>query len=289
MLAAAVEVISELGYGGMSVARVTDRAGVSRRTFYDLFEDREDCFLSVFEEAVERIAAVARPAYERQWRWGEKVRAGLSAMLQYIGDEPVLGSLLIVDALGAGPRVLERRARRLETLSHIVDQGRSEVKPGREPPSLTAEGIVGAVLGVLHARLLERDPRPMVELLNPLMATIVLPYLGQTAARKELARPTPEARPALPRPARYPLDDLHMRITYRTLRVLAAVAALSGESNREIADHAGISDPGQISKLLARLQSHGLVQNVARAQGKGERNAWTLTEKGERVERATRG
>ncbi|HZL48773.1 MAG TPA: helix-turn-helix domain-containing protein, partial [Solirubrobacteraceae bacterium] len=164
-----------------------------------------------------------------------------------------------------------------------------EVKPGREPPSLTAEGIVGAVLGVLHARLLERDPRPMVELLNPLMATIVLPYLGQTAARKELARPTPEARPALPRPARYPLDDLHMRITYRTLRVLAAVAALSGESNREIADHAGISDPGQISKLLARLQSHGLVQNVARAQGKGERNAWTLTEKGERVERATRG
>ena len=96
MLAAAVEVISELGYSGMSVARVTDRAGVSRRTFYDLFEDREDCFLGVFEEAVERIAAVARPAYERQWRWGEKVRAGLSAILQYIGDERVLGSLLIV-------------------------------------------------------------------------------------------------------------------------------------------------------------------------------------------------
>jgi AcrR family transcriptional regulator len=62
LLAAAVAVIGDLGYQGMSVARVCARAGVSRRTFYDLFEDREDCFLEVFEEAVARFAVVARDA-----------------------------------------------------------------------------------------------------------------------------------------------------------------------------------------------------------------------------------
>jgi AcrR family transcriptional regulator len=292
-----VEVVSELGYSGMSVARVTSRAGVSRKTFYELFEDREDCFLCVFDEAVGRIAAVARPAYEHKRRWREKVRAGLSATLQFIGDEPWLGTLLIVEALGAGPRILQRRARWLETLSQIVDQGRSEATAGRESlvelqSVFTAEGIVGAVLSVLHARLLEYNEQPLIELCNPLMSLIVLPYLGPATAKKELARPTPEPRFERPRPLRYPLDDLNIRITYRTLRVLAAIAALGGEasdpSNREIADHAGISDPGQISKLLTRLEKHELVHNSGDDQAKGERNAWALTPKGEEVERATR-
>ena len=123
LLAAAGEVVAEVGYAGMSMARVTSRAGVSRGTFYELFEDREDCFLAVFDDAVTRIAAVAVPAYEREQSWREQVRAGLSALLVCIGDERGLGSLLIVDALNAGPRVLERRAQWLETLAGIVDRG----------------------------------------------------------------------------------------------------------------------------------------------------------------------
>jgi AcrR family transcriptional regulator len=62
MLAAAVQVVGELGYERMSVARVTARAGVSRRTFYDLFEDREECFLAAFDETVARARALAAHA-----------------------------------------------------------------------------------------------------------------------------------------------------------------------------------------------------------------------------------
>jgi AcrR family transcriptional regulator len=285
LLAAAVEVVCEVGYAGMSMARVTSRAGVSRGTFYELFEDREDCFLAAFDDAVARIAVVAAAAYEHERRWGEKVRAGVSALLVFIGDQRGLGSLLVVDALSAGPRVLERRAQCLDTLTSIIDQGRLEVKGSRLPPPLTAEGVVGAVLGVLHARLLERDDGSLVELCNELMALIVLPYLGPAAARKELQRPLPRARRVPPRPTRSPLDDLDIRITYRTLRVLAAVAALSGGSNREIADHAGIRDQGQISKLLGRLKRVGLIENSGAGHAKGERNAWALTVKGDGVQR----
>jgi AcrR family transcriptional regulator len=286
LLAAAAEVVSEAGYGGMSMARVTSRAGVSRGTFYELFESREDCFLALFEEALARIAAVAVPAYEQEHGWRDGVRAGLSRALQFIGDEPGLGALLIVHALGAGPKVLERRARGLDRLIAIVDHGRSDGKAGHGPPRLTAEGIVGAVLSVLHARLLEPGRRPPSELLNELMAMIVLPYLGQAAASRELARPTPAAHPALDRPMAAPFEGLDLRITYRTLRALAVIAEHPGASNREIAIHAEIADQGQVSKLLTRLQKHGLLDNAGPGHLKGKPNAWTLTRKGEDLHRA---
>src|SRR5665213_2270938 len=140
LLTAAAQVVAEVGYRGMSTARVSTRAGLSRKTFYDLFIDREDCFLAAFDDTVTRIAAVSAPAFEGEGRWREGVRGGLSVVLRFIGDEPVSVSLVVVDALGAGPRVLERRARWIATLSSIVDLGRSEVKPGRDPPPLTRRG-----------------------------------------------------------------------------------------------------------------------------------------------------
>ena len=287
ILAAAVGIASELGYGAMSTARVSARAGVSRKTFYELFENREDCFLAVFDEAVDRATVVAQRAALKQGIWREQVRAGLRALLGFVGDEPGLGALLIVDALGAGPRVLERRAQGLAILSKIVDQGRGEVKTGGGPPSLTAEGVVGAVLSVLHGRLLEQHPGSVTDLLNPLMGMIVLPYLGQGAAAKELERSAPRV-PRTPRrtprgAVGHPLQGLEMRLTYRTLRVVSAISEQPGVCNREVAERAGVADQGQISKLLTRLERLGLAENTGDGQVKGEPNAWRLTPKGRRL------
>ena len=310
MLGAASRIVGEVGYGGMSVARITSRAGVSRRTFYEQFEDREDCFLALFEEALERASKVARDAAVAAGvggRWHERVRAGLLVLLALVEDDPAIGSLLIVDALAVGPRVLERRARALEALKVVIDGGRVEAKGRRgtpeSPPPLTAEGVLGAVLSVIHARLLERAAGPvrngssrrqpsLTGLLNPLMGMIVLPYLGQNAAAQELERPKPKAArtPRTPRvpkgPATDPLQGLEMRLTSRTLLVLAAIAERPGASNRQIADVAGIHDQGQISKLLGRLERLGLIANYGAGQARGEANAWGLTPKGKEVEAA---
>jgi DNA-binding MarR family transcriptional regulator len=74
-----------------------------------------------------------------------------------------------------------------------------------------------------------------------------------------------------------------MRLTYRTVRVLMAVAANPGSSNRAVADGAGIKDQGQISKLLARLQGLGLIENTGVGSARGGPNVWRLTEKGREV------
>jgi AcrR family transcriptional regulator len=285
ILSATVEVVRERGAGEATVARVVARAGISRRTFYELFEDREDCFLAALDHAIAMAAACVVPQYESRGAWREGVRAGLTALLSFLDDEPGLGGVLIVDALGGGPDALARRARVLDVLIETVDRGRTEGKVGRERPPLTAEGVVGAVLAVIHSRMLQRSRKPLGELVNPLMSMIVMPYFGTNASRRELHRPVARTHRA-PRQRRDPLKDLDMRLTYRTVRVLIAIAGYPGISNRQVAQHAGIADQGQMSKLLSRLDNLGLIHNDGQGAARGESNAWTLTPKGREVQQA---
>ena len=296
VLAAMVWVVAEDGVSAATVSRIVRQAGVSRRTFYELFSGSEDCFLAAFDDLAERARNIVIQAgmVAGSSSWREQVRAGLSALLSFFDEEPLSGSFLVVDALGGGAVVLERRTRILGALTAILSAGGSEVKSVTPPPPLAAEGTVGAVLSVIHARMLEEDHRPLLELLNPLMGMIVLPYLGRAAATRELTRPTPKPAPARRAPTSRasrsrsgdPLAGLNMRLTYRTLVVLSAIATHPRASNRKIAETAGVHDQGQISKLLSRLEKLGLIQNSGNGQAHGEPNAWTLTTRGHEIEGA---
>jgi AcrR family transcriptional regulator/DNA-binding MarR family transcriptional regulator len=292
LLDAAFAVVAEQGYRRMTVRRVCDRAGVSNKTFYELFSDREDCFFAAFDYAVGRFAAVVVPAWESETDWAKRIRAGLGALLACLDEEPELCRLVFVEALGAGPRVLRRRAHVLKDLGRVVDEGRAGVGACGELPPLTAEGIVGATFGVIYGRLLEQQHAPLSGLLNALIATIVLPYRGHRDAARELARREPVLAPgvdvkggrSLARGERStPVD---FRLTVRTYKVLVAISELSTQeaspSNREISDAAGVRDQGQISKLLRRLEKHGLLQNAGGATT-GVPNAWRLTPSGEAI------
>jgi AcrR family transcriptional regulator/DNA-binding MarR family transcriptional regulator len=287
VLSAMVDVVAEHGVGGATVAHVVGRAGVSRRTFYELFADREECFLAAFDQAVHRAAGVVVPAFAGEGRWRERVRAGLVALLGFLDEEPKLGALCVVHALGAGPVALERRARVVQALVSAVDEGRDATgKSLRAPGPLAAEGVVGAVLAVLHARLALHTREPLSALAGPLMSVIVLPYLGPAVAERELRRPVPKtSRRRSARVHEDPLRDLDMRLTYRTVRVLMAIAEHPDASNRLVGDVAGIADQGQTSKLLARLEQLGLIQRRNRATIRGEPNAWQLTTKGQELQR----
>lgn len=292
MLAAALAAVEEVGYGRMTVAQVISRAKVSRKTFYDVFVDREDCFLAALEQAVGQAARLVKGAYDAESSWRDGVRGGLAELLMFFDEEPALARLCLVEALGAGPRVLERRAELLEEVAAVVDRGRFATSAVREPPEVAAEGVVGAVFAVLHTRALEQDQADRFSiLLGSLMNIVVLPYLGSRAASRELTRPAPEPRndgAQARTQSRDPMAGLSMRLTYRTVRVLVVIAEHPGASNREIAERSGVTDQGQISKLLARLARLELVENTGDGQEKGGSNAWHLTSRGARVERATR-
>lgn len=304
LLSAALEAIGEHGYCAFTVGQVIERAKVSRKTFYEVFADRDECFDMLFDRGVSELERRLARVYSERRGWREGIRAALAEALAFIEEQPALARLCVVDSLAASPRIAQRRQRLLEQLCAVVERGRAERGGGRrEPPEVAGEGAVGAVLTVLHTRLLQRDRNGYMELAGQLTSMLVLPYLGAAAAQRELQRPPPDrTRTMRGQPGSDGAvngdrnndgDDgaleVPMRLTYRTVRVLKAIADQRGASNRQVADAAGISDQGQMSKLLARLERLRLVENRRDGQPAGAPNCWQLTAQGARIERSTRG
>jgi AcrR family transcriptional regulator len=299
LLVGAIGAIEEFGYANVTVGQITSRARVSRRTFYELFGNREACLTALVEEVAASIEGELAAAGLAGLGWRERVRGGLWVILSFFDREPVLARICVVQALGGGPRVLELREALLGRLADAVDEGRGEGARGAQHTPLTAEGLVGAAFAIVYARLLREERASLTDLQGELMSSIVLPYLGASAARREQARAG--RAPAFaggdgsvaasaaggvsvaPHGSRDPLQEVPMRLTYRTARVLECIAGRPGVSNRGVADLAGVADPGQISKLLARLERLGLTANTGLGHTKGEPNAWELTPLGRQV------
>jgi AcrR family transcriptional regulator len=290
LLRAAVAAVEDLGYTGATVAHITARARVSRRTFYDLFDNREDCLLAVLEDAHRRVSDELAAADLQELPWREQVRGGLWVILCFFDREPALARFCMVQSARGSQRVLLYRAGVLARLAEVIDAGRLVARSARACPPLAAEALVGAGLALLYTRLLKGERTPLCALLGELMGLIVLPYLGAAAARRERTRPDPDppriaasAMHAPPRVVEHPPLALPMRLTYRTSRVLEHLAEHPGASNRVVAQAAGIADQGQVSKLLARLERVGVLANTGEGHTRGEPNAWQLTAVGRRV------
>ena len=292
LLSAAVATVEELGWSGTTVAHITARARVSRRTFYDLFDNRDDCLLALLEDVVGEVERDLAAADLGGLSWRERVRGGLWTILCFFDREPALARVCVAQALHGGPRVLARREEVLARLAGVLDEGRGD--NARGCPPLTAEGLVGATFSIVYTRLARGERAPLASLLPELMGMIVLPYQGPAAGRREEGRPNPTVPVVMPSAGPGggkrmvdddPLAGVPMRLTYRTARVLGAIAENSGVSNRVVAELADVSDQGQISKLLARLERLGLIENTGRGHAKGEPNAWGLTVLGRDVAR----
>jgi AcrR family transcriptional regulator/DNA-binding MarR family transcriptional regulator len=288
ILSAMLHVACEEGIQAATVEAVIKRAGVSRKTFYELFEDRGDCLRAALDQTIEIAAQRIGAAFAQEQTWIEQMRAGLHVLLGLLDEDRALAYLFVVESVAAGPALLNRRRELLDQLAHVVDRGRADGR--REPLPLAGEAVVGGVLEVLHARLLRAEDLAFVDLLAPLMSFVVLPYLGGRVAYRELHRAPPAAnlKPVERTRASNPVDGLPMRLTYRTIQVLSAIADRPGLSNAQISVLAGVPDQGQISRLLSRLARLGLIENTGRGQASGAANAWRLTPRGQEVDAGMR-
>jgi hypothetical protein len=278
---------------------VATRAGVSQRVFQDVFPTVESCYCAAYHEGVGRLSHTVGEAASGKHRWVDRVRAGLVALLGFFDDEPSWARLLIFDLPGDGALTLQCRPQLYELLAGLLEPSGGVQAEAGSPvmaPALMADLVVGGVFSVLRTNLLEDDSGKLVELAPSLMAFIAAPYLGQVAAQDELdGRPShtdaglagaarsrqgnEDARAAAISRA----GELPVRGTHRTTLVLQAIADKPYSNNREVAQAAGLGDEGQTSKLLARLQRRGVIENVGIGAARGEPNAWLLTPSGRRA------
>lgn len=185
LLAAMTATVTEIGYSALTVQDVLSRAGISRPTFYEQFEDKEDCFLAAFDAVVGQLRERVENAAAEGGEWKERLRLGIGALLEFVEEDPGAARAAIVEARASSPSGLRRRDEVLDGFASCVDALiRGELV---EPPSaIAAAGVVGGIESVLYARLQKGKLKDLDSLLPSLMYFAVLAYAGEEEARAEL-------------------------------------------------------------------------------------------------------
>jgi len=189
LIAGLAEAIAENGYAGTTIAHITKHAAVSRRTFYEHFSSKDECFVVAYDTVMEELREQVSAAFDAEEDWPHAVKAGIGAMLEFLATEPHLARLCMVEALVAGPVVVERYDAAIQSFVPYFKQGRE----GRAPEVLsrlsptTEEALVGGMVSLISRRIIAGKAEELEELLPDLVEFTLTPYLGNAEAA-ELAR-----------------------------------------------------------------------------------------------------
>jgi AcrR family transcriptional regulator len=171
---AMIELIAEKGYPAVRIVDLTKLAHVSQPTFYSLFADKEDLFLSAYERVAARTAKTVLRAYEAEPSTDGRLSVGMRAWTELAAAEPEAISLLVLGAFGAGAKALERRRLALDELERRVHAARSPIAGGGsrtgETADLTVKAILGGIREITATRLREGHASELPALAGELAA-----------------------------------------------------------------------------------------------------------------------
>lgn len=170
------ELCSERGYAATKIADVVSRAGVARKTLYDNFSGKEDLFLAAFDTSVaEAREAVGDACEEAGDGEGERVEAGLAALLAYVAEHPARARMCMVESLSASATTA---ARYEQAIHGFVELLRDGAPPAAGRPGTLEETLVGGVAWIVQQRI-RQDEASTVAALQPELAEFLLsPYRG---------------------------------------------------------------------------------------------------------------
>lgn len=181
LMRAMAKTIAEYGYQDTTVRRLLGRAGLSRRTYYELFEDKEDCFLAAYDEVVDHVLGLVVEAYEEGGSPQERIEHGLRAFLQFCADEPDIARMCIVEVLAAGQAARARRAETMARLTSLMEEALRELRGDRKLSKLAAQGLIGGVHELIYTPIDRGEVEDLPELAEQIVATQVAPLVLTTA------------------------------------------------------------------------------------------------------------
>lgn len=183
LLDSMAEACAEKRYAEVSVADIVARARVSRSTFYEIFPDKESCFLAAYDAILGRfVTEVIRACQRPELTWPDQVERGIETGLGFLAAEPAFARMCIVDLFSAGPAALERYLSAVRLIAAFIDSGRTHM-PGREevPPSV-ASMVVGGAAVVIRAEIVAERTEYLPEVGPDILYTLLVPYLDRAEA-----------------------------------------------------------------------------------------------------------
>jgi AcrR family transcriptional regulator len=168
LLEAVGRAVAEKGYAAATIDDIVRGAGVSKKTFYDHFSDKLDCFLAAYEAASDELLARLREAQSGPDGWLERTRAGIAAYLRWLAAEPALARVFLIEVGAAGPVAAERRERirdrYADVLRDLQDDARAEIPALPRLPEEVFHALVAAVDELVVRRIRESGATGLPEL-----------------------------------------------------------------------------------------------------------------------------
>lgn len=189
VLEAATDLFAKRGYSGTTIEHIVKRAGVARATFYESFENREDCLLACVDAGFEAARAQIAEAAAEAEDWPSGVAAGLTALTELVVEEPAVARTCLIECQTAGPRAMDLYDSSLQGFIPMLLPGRALANGGDELPQTLEESLVGGVVWMIRKRILRGELDSVPTLLPTMVEFCLAPYLGdERAAQLAAAR-----------------------------------------------------------------------------------------------------
>ena len=190
LLAGLADAVAGKGYPETTVAEITRNAVVSKSSFYDHYETKDDAFIDAYETGMEAMVRRFSAAFETETSWPQAIKAGLAAMLRFLAADPSLAYLLMAEAPLGGPGAVECRDEGMQSIASHLRRGReaSQEEKLDELPAITEEALVGGMAALIYRRILAGDAAELEDLLPDLTRFMLTPFVGRAEAAQIAAQ-----------------------------------------------------------------------------------------------------
>lgn len=182
------ECVAERGYAATTIAQVVERAGVSSATFYELFRDKEDCFLALLREIIAQATVIVTKAYGRDRPPLELLRDGLAALLDLLSSEPAWAKVLLLSTRSSTPRALDLYLSGAQAVVSMLGTGEIESRGDPVNPWDVARIVLGGCEAIIRREIAAGRTDRLPEVLPQLLYCVLVPIAGQEVAMREWKR-----------------------------------------------------------------------------------------------------
>jgi len=181
---ATVELVAKRGYRDTSVDHIVKAARVGYVAFYDLFEDKEACFLAAFDRIVDEAAESLEQSISGEEEWPRQMAAALAHLLEMIAADPQRARIALVEVQAAGPAAYARYEAAVDRAVPKLREGRQLSEEATQLSGTLEEAVLGGVIWIVHQRLVKGELDDTEALLEQAIQIALSPFVGDSEAKR---------------------------------------------------------------------------------------------------------
>jgi AcrR family transcriptional regulator len=191
LLAGALEAVSQYGYPAATVTQIVAAAHISRKTFYELFANKQECVLGSYDRVFDWLCGQVTQALVGVEDWQRAVKITVTTILARFEADPRLARMCACEILSLGPPGVKRYEASIERLATPLRTGRARCPWGARLPFTLEQTLIGGAIWSTGNRTRLDGGDSLTELAPELTYLLLTPYVGTAQARREAARPLP--------------------------------------------------------------------------------------------------